>query len=282
MSRGFLMLAQNIDEDYVTQACLCAMSILVTNPDAKISLVTNDEVPKKYKKLFDKIISIPWTEKIGVNNAKSSSERWKLYHATPYDETIVLDTDMLVLQDISGWWKFLNNYDLYFVSNVQTYRNQIVNDTYYRKTFIANNLPNLYTGFHYFKKSDKAHEFYKWVELVVNNWELFYGQYAKQFYPKHCTMDVTNSIVAKILNCEKEITNTTVKYPTFTHMKPLIQGWQTPTEKWQNKVGVYLTDNLKLSIGNFVQQGIFHYTEKDFVTEDILQKYEKVLGVANV
>lgn len=281
MSQGYLLLAQNIEEDYVTQACLCAMSILATNPEAKISLVTNDKVPKKYKSLFDKIIDIPWEEQIGNSLSKSSTERWKLYHATPYEETVVLDTDMLVLQDISSWWKFLQNYDLYFVSNVLTYRNSIVQDNYYRKAFKANNLPNIYTGFHYFKKNDKAHEFYKWVELVVNNWELFYGQYAKEYYPKHCTMDVTNAIVAKILNCETAITNNIVKYPTFTHMKPYIQEWQFPQERWQNKVGVYLTDDLKLTIGNYVQQGIFHYTENDFVTDIILNKYENYLGVTD-
>jgi len=111
--KGILMLAQNSEYDYVKQACLNAMSICLTNPETKISLVTNDIVPEKYKKYFDKIIEIPW------NDAASSAEwkienRWKLYHATPYEKTIVLDTDMLVLQDLTSWWKFLENYDLYF------------------------------------------------------------------------------------------------------------------------------------------------------------------------
>ena len=62
MSKGFVMLAQNSEYDYVQQACLCAMSILATNKDAKVSLITNDKVPKKYINLFDKIIEIPWEE----------------------------------------------------------------------------------------------------------------------------------------------------------------------------------------------------------------------------
>jgi len=143
MSRGFVMLAQNNDYDYVLQSCLCAMSIHATNEFAKVSLITNDNVPTKYKKYFDKIIPIPWTENKDTSLAKSSSERWKIYHATPYKETIVLDSDMLVLQNIHSWWEFLSNYDLYFVSKTQTYRGDTVHDTYYRKAFIANNLPNL-------------------------------------------------------------------------------------------------------------------------------------------
>jgi len=281
MSSGFLLLAQNSEYDYVTQASVCAMSIKANMPDASVSLVTNDTVPDKYQELFDNIIPIPWSEDKQTSDKMSVTERWKLYHSTPYEQTIVLDTDMLVLQDISSWWKFLENYDLFYVSNVLTYRDKTVTSNYYRKTFTSNSLPNLYSGFHYFKKCDFAHDFYKWLELIVNNWELFYGQYAKENYPKTCSMDVSAAIAAKILNCENEITNSSVKYPSFTHMKPYIQEWQYPQARWQNKVGVYLTSDLKLTIGNHLQQGIFHYTEKDFLTEDIIERYERALGINN-
>jgi len=62
-------------------------------------------------------------------------------------------------------------------------------------------------------------------------------------------------------------------------MKPYIQGWENVSSKWQNRVGSYLTDDLKLKIGNHMQQGIFHYTEKDFVTHDKIKKYRTWLGV---
>ena len=53
MSKGIVVLAQNNDkDDYVQQACLLAMSIAVTNPNTLISVVTNDNVPKEYVKLF--------------------------------------------------------------------------------------------------------------------------------------------------------------------------------------------------------------------------------------
>jgi hypothetical protein len=34
-----------------------------------------------------------------------------------------------------------------------------------------------------------------------------------------------------------------------------------------------------MKIGNYQQNGIFHYTEKDFVSLEIMKKYEKVLGL---
>jgi hypothetical protein len=57
-----------------------------------------------------------------------------------------------------------------------------------------------------------------------------------------------------------------------------VQGWkEIVTERWQDKVGVYLNSELQLKIGNYKQSGIFHYTEKDFVTDEIINTYEEYL-----
>ena len=279
-TNNFTMLAQNSNEDYVQQACLAAMSIRATNNNASICLITNDVVPAKYKQLFDHIVEIPWGDHASDSDWKIEN-RWKIYHAVPYDETIVIDTDMLILQDISSWFDFLRNYDLFFTSNVYTYRGDLVTSDYYRKAFTKFNLPNLYSGLHWFKKSDLPHEFYKWLEMITNNWQQFYKAHAGgKVYQKTCSIDLSAAITAKIMNCENQITNNRVKYPSFTHMKPKIQNWQDNfTDKWQNRVGVYLSEDLVLKIGNFTQTGIFHYTEKDFVNPHIMNIYEKHLGI---
>ena len=117
MSKGFVVIAQNSQADYVLQACLLAMSIKATQTESNICLITNDIVPAEYISLFDVIKEIPWNDSASDKEWKVDN-RWKLYHASPYDETIILDTDMLVLQDLENWWTFLKNYDLFFVSNV--------------------------------------------------------------------------------------------------------------------------------------------------------------------
>ena len=48
---------------------------------------------------FDQIIPIPFGDAADDSEWKVEN-RWKIYHASPYDETIVMDTDMLVLQNI--------------------------------------------------------------------------------------------------------------------------------------------------------------------------------------
>jgi hypothetical protein len=279
MSKGILVLAQNNTEvDYVEQACLLAMSLKTTNPNTGISIVTNDFVPYEYENLFDEIIEIPWYDDAHDSNWKVEN-RWKLYHATPYTKTIVMDTDMLVLQDLTTWWDFLSNYDIYFPSSVYTYRGEKVNSDFYRKAFTANNLPNLYVGLHYFKKCDFAHEFYSWLELVSKNWKSFYDIFIKENTPKHQSMDVNVAIVASILDCENAVTNIKTTFPSFVHMKPMIQNWAQETLRWQDLVGVYINKNCELKIGNYIQNGVFHYTEKDFVSEAIIERYRNKLNV---
>jgi len=282
MSKGFVFLAQNNENyDYVQQAYLLALSIRATQSDEyKICLVTNEKLNKKQKSVFDDVVEIPW-EDAAKNSDWKIENRWKIYHATPYEENIVLDTDMIILQDISSWWDFLKNYNLFFTSKVYTYRGEVVSSDYYRKAFTENNLPNFYSGLFYFKKSDYAHDFFKITELIVNNWELFYGHYIKSHFPKRQSMDLTYSLAAKILDIENEISNNRISYPSFTHMKPKIQNWEKSTEYWQDLIGVYLTDDIHLKLGNFTQSGILHYTEKDFVNENIIYKYENYLGIKN-
>jgi hypothetical protein len=273
MSEGFCLLAQNnATVDYIKQAYALAVSIHKFNKDQNVSLVTNDEVPTKYRPVFDKIIKIPWTDQAQETDWKIEN-RWKVYHASPYDHTIVMDVDMLVLHDITHWWTELKKRDLFFVSNVKNYRNEIVDSVYYRKTFNENNLPNLYSAFYYFKKGDVAHEFFKLLEIVMINWELFYGKFASNYYQKWCSMDLSCSIVSKILNNTLEITDSN-SFITFTHMKPHCQNWHEVPEKWTTVLGGYLTNDKTMLIGNFLQRNILHYVEPEFLTDRIVDRLE--------
>jgi len=280
MTKGIVVLAQNnATDDYVEQSALLAMSLRYYN-DVPISIITDDKVPEEYISLFDKISPMPFGDSAEDSEWKVEN-RWKIYHASPYDETIVMDTDMLVLQNIDTWWNFLSNYKVFYTSNVLTYRGETANTSYYRKTFIDNNLPNLFCGLHYFKKCEVAQQFYTWLELVVNNWETFYEQQlAASSRPKHVSMDVCTAIVTKLLDCESDITNKVTKFPSFTHMKPYCQGWNTVQKSWQDQIGVYISKDGSTKLGNYAQTGILHYTEKDFVEKSpALERYRNLLNV---
>lgn len=278
-SKGILVVAQNNKEvDYVKQACLLAMSLHATTPDIKISINTNDDIPAEYVELFDNVIPILWADDAAVSDWKIEN-RWKVYHATPYDETIVMDTDILVLEDIKYLWDFYGNYDLFFTSRVYTYRSELITNDYYRKVFTENNLPNLYSGLYYFKKNNFSYEFFENLRLVTHNWELFYGKFVPNEYPDRYSVDVSCAIVARIMDCVEDITSSTINFPLFVHMKPKIQNWRNPMNRWQDMVGVYVNNNCNIKLGNHLQRGIFHYTENDFVTPDIINKYRKLVNV---
>jgi len=272
-SKGFCILAQNNSStDYVKQAYALACSIHQFNNDQKVTLVTNDKVPEKYKSVFDQIVSIPWTDQADVAEWKIEN-RWKVYHASPYDMTIVMDADMLVLQNIEHWWNYLENRDLFFTTNITTYRNEPALGRDYRKVFDSNDLPDLYSAFYFFKKGDFAKQFFVMLELVMINWEYFYGKFAPVDYQKWCSVDVSCAIAAKLLGIENEITDKNSPI-SFTHMKPRLQYWKHIPDHWTKVLDCFMDNNKNLMIGNFLQTGVLHYVEDDFLTDKILSRIE--------
>ena len=275
VSKGFLLFAQNTDSvNYVEQAYALALSIKISQSDVKsVSLMTNCKVPKNYSKVFDQIIPIPWTT--DTTTVLAGEHRWKLYHATPYEETIVLDTDMLLLEDISLWWDYCGNYDLKFCSRIKNYKQDVVNDTYHRKAFIANKLTNPYYALHYFKKRPQSHEFYKVLEFVCNNWEWCYDKFAPDEYQNWLSMDLATAIAIEISGTHEQAVDT-VSPLEFIHMKTPIQGWMPVPMSWQDTVPFVLNAQGDLIVGNIKQTKLFHYVEKNFISKHILTKLENL------
>ena len=64
-----------------------------------------------------------------------------------------------------------------------------------------------------------------------------------------------------------------LSYPTFTHMKPVINGWK-PSMRWQDAVPWTLTNDFDLIVGGYAQQYPFHYYDKTFCTPELTDRYE--------
>jgi hypothetical protein len=278
VSKGFLIFAENSTSvDYLRQAYALALTIKYSQQSVKnVSLVTNDLVPEKYKDIFDEIIPIPWIDSTNLKSDLKAEHRWKLYHITPYDETIVLDSDMLLLEDISVWWDYCSNYDIKFCSKIYNYKLESIDvDTAHRATFIANNLTSPYFALHYFKKSDRAHEFYKVLEFVINNWEFARGTFAPNEPQLWISMDLASAIVIEIM-LAYECVDDVISPLGFIHMKTPLQGWSPIPARWQDTVPFSLNSKGDLFVGNIKQRKLFHYVEKNFITDNILAKLEKI------
>ena len=126
MSKGCLVFAFNNEKiNYIKQAeSLAVRAKKFLN--LHTTLVTDINIQND---LFDKIIVIEdnsYTVKKTYRNGNESerlsfknSSRVLSYDLTPYDETIVLDSDTLVTENIDYWWPFLSNYDLFSGSTIQ-------------------------------------------------------------------------------------------------------------------------------------------------------------------
>lgn len=278
VSKGFVVFAQNTKTvDYIRQAYALALSIKYTQKEVtNISIVTNDKIPKEYRKAFDKIIPIPWFDKKG-NSRYATEHRWKIFHVTPYDETVVLDTDMLLLEDISQWWEYCSNHDVRFCNRIKNYKLDVVADTTSRKTFIANNLSSPYFALHYFKKSDYALEFYKTLEFVCKNWEWCWTKFAPEEYQNSCSMDLATAVTIEIMLAHDSVLDN-LSPLEFIHMRSAVQGWENIEIGWRNTVNHILNSKGDFIVGNIKQSKLFHYIEKEFLTDDIIARLEELNG----
>lgn len=274
MSKGFLIFAHNTDTtDYVEQAYALALSVKISQIETtSVSIVTNNPVSKKYQSAFENIIPIPWDDSQEVSRY-AGEHRWKLFHVTPYDETIVLDSDMLLLEDITEWWDYCSNFDLKFCSRIKNYKLESVIDTVHRKAFISNNLTNPYFALHYFKKSQQALDFYKTLEFVCKNWEWCYDLCAKDNWQNVLSMDLATAIAIELTGFH-ECVNDICSPLDFVHMKSAIQGWPKPSEDWQDTVSHVLNSRGELIVSNIKQSKLFHYVEKSFLTKKIISRLE--------
>jgi hypothetical protein len=269
-NRGFIVVAQNSENiDYVRQAYVLAMSIKKTQPTYnKFSIVTNDVIPEEYISAFDKIIPIPFRDHAESSQWKIEN-RWKVYHASPYHETIVLDSDMLVLDDIEYLWDFAKDRDLFFTSHVKDFRGErVLKDTFYRKMFVENNLPNIYTGLYYFKKSEMSSLFFNVLKFITFNWQRCYYEVAPESSQKFYSVDVSAAIAVMLMGIEDQVVNKNSRF-TFTHLKPGIQNWEPIPETSLDNLLVSTSSGLWLN--NFKQTGILHYIDDAFLTDKVIE-----------
>ena len=127
MSKGICLFAQkNEKSDYYKQAVACAMSIKAFNPKEQICLITDMKVKTEHEKYFDVTKDIPGND-LSINSNWKIENRCKIYNASPFDRTIVLDVDMLVLESLDNFWNLLEQYELFYTNKVNDENENFIN-----------------------------------------------------------------------------------------------------------------------------------------------------------
>ena len=256
---------------------MCALSIKASQSAVNsVSIVSNSDIPKKYTDIFDNVI----VEQIEDYSRYKTKLRAKAYDLTPYEETIVLDSDMLFTSDVSDWWDKLQQHDLLFTTQIKTYRNEVTDNRYYREIFDKFNLDNTYVAVHYFRKTELAGIFYSLVKLISSNERKYYEEILENKKDITPSFDFTCSLVIKLLDLQGVATLKNSPYPTFVHLKGQNQNWIEGCTDWTMKVPYFVDEDLNVFVGNYKQHGILHYTEDSFVTSELVKLYEEKNAVS--
>lgn len=249
MSRGFVIMAQDTElVNYTKCASVLEASIKRLMPNSNVTIITSD--------------MLPYGDLIGYRND------WQVYEASPYDETIKLEADMILTRNIDHWWDILSINDVVVANTIRNFKGEISDCRVYRKFIDDNMLPDCYNAITYFKKSDTAKQFYSIVKDVFDNWEE-YKLTLKCNPSEEISTDWAYALACHIVGVEKTM------LPTFTemsmiHMKRHVN--ELLNDDW-TKTLVYeiLSDGIR--INTYPQLYPFHYHVKDF--SDIILESKK-------
>ncbi len=276
MNFGYLLIVSEHDSvDYLSLAYALAISIKNTQKpgyDQVALVIDNKEKINKLKSswVFDHIIE--WNQETFWDGRS-----W-MDQLSPFDATVCLDVDMLFMRDYSHWIDyFLENCELYVANKSYTYRGELIHDTVYRKAFIKNNLPNLYSFYTFFKKdSSIANDFFDLGRQIIKNPVEFSNSFLSEYRPKILGTDEAFALAAKILDIQDQIAYP-LEFPRVVHMKPMIQNWPWPADLWSDHIGFYLNSKSQLKLGNYQQQDIVHYVEKDKISTEMISILEEIV-----
>ena len=250
--QGYIIPAFNIGKvDYVACANELAKSLLSCNPNARICLLTNvNEV--KDTSLYAYIHTVEL-----VDNKNGWANDWLVFRHTPFRETIKLEADMLIADNIDHWWDIFRKRDVVLSIGCRDWKNNTSNNRYYRKTFDENNLPDVYNAITYWRLSETAYEFFTLVRTIFSNWDQCKTliKYAEEIP----STDLVYAIAADTIGIEKL---TVPEPPTIVHMKKHHAG--TATENWTNEL-VWEFDPLRIQ--TVAQHGAFHYNIKNWLAQ---------------
>ena len=264
MDRGYVWFALNNSKvDYIDLSKHLARSIKRYNKDNQVCIITNTEVNSKD---FDKVIIL--------ENDYSKDEEWKLsnewqvFNLTPFKHTIKLEADMLFTTNTDWWWNHLHQHNMVFSYNCRSYQDNIIKQTPYRKLFQVNDLPDVYNGLTYFRKSKQVQTFYNICKSITLNWEFVRDQILINCHDETPSTDVVYALAHKIQNPLQE---GCIKYDwfNFMHNKNGVNGLSEAYINDQYLYTMRVSSPFEEIIysGGYRQSRLFHYHNKKIIEE---------------
>ena len=238
--RGYLIMAINDDSiDYQRCAHQLADSIRAWHPDADITIIGRDDLPR--------------------GDQGGQANDWQCYPASPYHETIKLEADMLITSPIDSWWALFRHRDMVISQGARDFYDQVTATRYYRKIFDVNNLPDVYNAITYWRVSPRAQRFFRWVRMIFEQWQDF--KTLLKFPDDRPTTDVVYAMAAVIVGVDDMTLPAGIDQPRIVHMKRHVIP--TRTADWTQEL-IWEYDQGHLRINTVAQWGAFHYVTKSW------------------
>ena len=263
MTKGYLWFAQNNDKtDYVELSIKLAESIKKHNRYNDVCVIT-DEKSKFASKHVD-VVKVLKQDDSEEHDIKWANEH-KAFKITPFKHTIKLEADMLWTANTDWWWYHLWQHNLVFSVDCLDFRNNVVKNTSYRKLFLRNNLPNIYNGLMYFRKSDTAQRFFDIAAKITKNWQFAKNEMLIACHDKYPSTDVVFALAYRIMDPTMQ---GLVDYEwfKFIHHKPDIHGVKVRNHN------DYLLPNRsgeKIYLGETRLTKVWHYHNKELDVSNI-------------
>lgn len=271
---GFLTIAQNNHQtDYLKLAYLQALSIKAAMPDSRYAVIvdsnTHAQLTEKQRTVFDYVIELE-NDYAQTHDWKLANE-WQAFYLTPFKETIKLESDILVTSTIQHWIPLLRQKEMVMPVGCLDYQQQPADSRAYRKLFDDNALPDVYTGFMYFRYSKTAADLFKVVQAIYQNWDAVREYALVKCHDQHPTTDVVFAIAAQVIGPDL-VTIPSADFVRFVHMKSAINQWPQ-ANSWQTFAPTEI--DIVPRINNVNQYSLLHYHEKSWATDEIIKYYEQ-------
>jgi len=212
MSKGVLCFANNNGEiNYVKQAVLLANQIS-KHLDLPTTVVTStpDAINSNYRKVFDNVITINDLDN-NFKRYRNGQESHKTLHfknfgrsnsykLTPYEETLVLDTDIIICNNTLKYaFDTSHEFQIYKeCTDLAPWRKHKEFDYINDK-----GIPFYWASIFYFKNTPEVKTFFTILNYVVDNWEHY--QYVYDLGSRNFRNDHAFSIAIHIMNGFKDL-----------------------------------------------------------------------------
>jgi hypothetical protein len=271
---GYLTIAQNTQHvDYLKLAYVQAMSIKLTMPGSQYAVIvdaaTLDQIEDRHRQVFDYII--PLSVDYAHEESWKLSNEWQVFDLTPFKETVKLESDIVFTRSIEHWWTVFRLRNIVLSLGCRDYQSNPSDVRRYRRLFDDNELPDTYNGLMYFRYSKEATNFFSVAKQIYQNWNFISANVLVNCRDTAPTTDVVYALAALHIGVEN-CTLPQVDFVNFTHMKNTVNHWPEATP-WPEMV-VSELDLPMIRINNTNQYHPFHYQDKNWVTDEVVERFE--------